>query len=129
VADALLDTTFFIDLRRGDAGAVALWGSVASGALSASYSAIAAFELWLGNQSADEEDFYEAALFLLEEVALTASAAKQAGVWLRRIPARTSERLVRDALVAASASERSEPIYTRNQRDFGRFAGVEVRRY
>jgi predicted nucleic acid-binding protein len=128
LADAILDTTFFIDLRRGDAGAEALWNSVSAGNVTASYSPVAALELWLGNQSLAEEEFYEAVFFLLEEAPLTASAAKLAGVWLRELPGTTAERVIRDALIAASASERGEAIYTRNRRDFSRFP-VNVQAY
>ena len=58
---------------------------------------------------------------LLTEANLTASAAKQAGLWLPDLPGATAQRLIHDALVAAVALERGEVVYTRNRRDLGRF--------
>jgi len=124
VADALLDTTFFIDLHRGDPGAVSLWEQISDGSLTAALPAVAAFELWLGNQTTEESEFYEAVFAFLEEASLSPDAAKQAGTWLRQFPAEAAERLIRDALIAASALERGEAIFTRNSRDFGRFPVV-----
>ncbi len=129
MADALLDTTFFIDLHRGDAGARRLWERLRGGDLTGSFSTITAFELWVGSHvSESEEDFYDALFFLLDAAARTLSAATQAGLWLRGLPERVSESLVRDALIAATAAERSEVIYTRNVRDFQRFY-TNVRKY
>lgn len=65
--------------------------------------------------------FYEGLFFFLEEAALTVPAAIQAALWLRSFPDRVSERLIRDALIAAVATLRNEAIYTRNVRDFTRF--------
>jgi len=121
VATALLDTSFFIDLRRGDAGALNLWRSIFSGLLTCSYSVVTTFELWVGNVSEEEADFYDGILFFLESVELTEEAAMVAADLLRTLPREQRERLFRDALIAASASIRGETIYTRNLRDFESF--------
>jgi predicted nucleic acid-binding protein len=76
----------------------------------------------------DEEAFYRARFTLIEEVPLRASTAMRAGVWLRTVPERT-EPLLRDALIAARALERGEPVLTRNVRDFGLFPDVHVETY
>jgi predicted nucleic acid-binding protein len=122
VTDFLLDTTFFIDLRRGrNEGALSLWQSLQSGSASGAYSPITVFELWVGQRfNREEEVFYESVLSFLEEAPLTSGAAKSAALWLRQIGS-ASEALIRDALIAATASERDEPVRTLNQRDFGRF--------
>jgi predicted nucleic acid-binding protein len=52
----------------------------------------------------------------------------QAGEWLRLVGER-SEPLFRDALIAATALERTETVLTRNVRDFSLFSGVEVETY
>ena len=97
--------------------------------MTASYSAVTAFELWIGQLSSDEAAFYEGLFALIEEVPLTAGVARTAGEWLRSLPPSVSERLIRDAMVAASATERGESIYTRNIRDFRRFASASVETY
>jgi predicted nucleic acid-binding protein len=126
---SLLDTTFFIDLHRRDSGALDLWVAIRLGRVSGSYSAVTIFELWYGRLSQSESDFYDGVLKELDEVALTSDAARRAASWLRDTPGTVPERLVRDAMVASSAVERGEAVYTRNRRDFSRFEGVDVRGY
>jgi predicted nucleic acid-binding protein len=117
----LLDTTFFIDLYRGDPSAAEVFNGIFAGEALGDYSPITAFELWSGRLLAVEEDFYEAILAHLSEATLTTGAAKRAGAWLRGLPAPTNERLTRDALIAATAEELHQSICTRNVRDFQRF--------
>jgi predicted nucleic acid-binding protein len=126
----MLDTSFFIDLRsRRDPGAVAVWSEIVAGRLTAAVSAIAIYELWVGSRiSREEEAFYQACLAFLEEAPLLGSAAMTAGAWLRLARERT-EPLFRDALIAATALERSERVLTRNVRDFSLFPAVEVETY
>ena len=121
MADALFDTTVFIDYYRGDAGAQKLINTVLNGTLAVSYSALTGFEIWLGVTTHEEEIDFLAVLDSFEEAPLRASAAMVAASWLRDRPGRQSEALIRDALIAATAAERQEPIYTRNVRDFRRF--------
>lgn len=64
---------------------------------------------------------YRAMLAAVEEVPLTAVEAETAALWLRGLTPSVSEAIVRDAFIAATASGRNEPIYTRNVRDFSRF--------
>ena len=130
MADALLDTTFFIDLRKTTrTGADELWEQAAAGTFSGAYSAITVYELWVGQQMTREEEvFYLSALAVLEEVPFTAEAAQIAGSWLRGLAKTTAENRVRDAMIAASASLRKEAVCTANVRDFARL-GVEVRSY
>jgi predicted nucleic acid-binding protein len=128
MADALFDTTVFIDCYRGDRGAEALMNSVIGGSMTASYSAVTSFEIWSGISSLQEESDYLLFLAFCEEVALTGSMARQAAVMLQGQTARRSEALVRDALIAATAAERGELVHTRNVRDFRRF-NVNVQSY
>jgi len=128
VADALFDTTVLIDYYRGDTGAQALVEAVIIGTMTASYSPVTSFEIWMGITTHEEEIDYLAVMQLLEEAPLSASMARTAAGWLKRRSASQSEALFRDALIAAAASERREPIYTRNARDFTRFY-ADVRTY
>jgi predicted nucleic acid-binding protein len=69
---------------------------------------------------ATEEVAYRAMLTLVEEAPLSGEAGELAALWLRALPTRSSEAIVRDAFIAATASLRNETIYTRNVRDFRR---------
>jgi predicted nucleic acid-binding protein len=125
----ILDTSFFIDLFRRDAGATAFWNSLRSSGAQASYSSITVFELWLGRLRQDEEQFYDAMMQVLRPVPFGISSARLAGTWLRSFPRQVAERLLRDSMVAAIAFELGETVCTRNVRDFQRFSGVKVESY
>jgi predicted nucleic acid-binding protein len=127
VADALFDTTFFIDLRRGDPDARRLWNLVEADVMTAPYSVITVFELWISRGiTRSEEILYEGALRVLERAELSNGAAIQAAVWVKEIPATVPEAISRDAMIAATAYERGEPVYTRNVRDMQRFGARVV---
>lgn len=129
MAQFLLDTTFFIDLQRGDSGAARTWQRIELGDLAAAYSTITAYELWLNRSLVrSDEVFYQALFMLLEEAPLTTSAATQTALWMRPLPRRTRNRRIRDAFIAASARQRGEVILTRNVRDMRRYH-PNVRRY
>lgn len=117
----LFDTTVFIDYYRGDRDAQMLMDAALQGALEASCSALTSFEIWIGISSDEEELDYIAIMDFLEEVPLTAAMSKMAATWLRNLPLGRSESLFRDALIAATAAQRGETVYTRNVRDFTRF--------
>jgi predicted nucleic acid-binding protein len=125
---AILDTTFFIDLFRRDAGATSLWNSIFAGDLDGAYSAVTVFELWVARLTGEEAAFYESILSLLDEVPLTSAIARHAAELLRNISSQSSERLIRDAMVAASAVTTGETLRTRNVRDFQRLS-VNVETY
>jgi predicted nucleic acid-binding protein len=128
VSDGLFDTTFFIDLRKGDAGAMQLWSDVEAGRFTAAFCTVTVFELWVGsNFTSEDGEFYSRLFSQLNEVPLSAFAAAQAGIWLRGLSRLRRERRSRDAMIAATAWERSEPVYTRNIDDFLRYhARVET---
>ena len=128
MADVLFDTTVFIDYYRGDAGAKDLIRAVIGGSLTASYSSLTSFEIWIGIDNREEEIDFLAMLSQCEEAPLTASMARTAAIWLKGFSPRRAEGLFRDALIAATANERGEAIYTRNVRDFERLS-IDVRTY
>jgi predicted nucleic acid-binding protein len=122
VSDGILDTSFFIDLRNADSGARELWDQIRLGSFGGAFSVVTPFELWVADFfDRDDELFFGRALASLDEAVLTRSAAARAGGWLRPFNRATRERRLRDALIAATAFERDEPVYTRNVRDFARF--------
>ena len=129
MTNAVFDTSFFIDFRRGDSGARAVWAEISSGVKAGSFTPVTAYELWVGQRfSREEEILYESMFAILEDLAITASGAKIAAEWLRGHPNR-QELVFRDALIAACASERGHSVLTRNVNDFTQFPGVEVETY
>jgi len=129
VTDGILDTSFFIDLKNADRGANDLWGQIQSGSFGAAFSVLTPYELWVAEFfDVEDEIFFSHAFSGLDEAVLTRSAAARAGGWLRSLTRASRERRLRDALIAATAFERGEPVYTRNVRDFLRFP-VQVRPY
>jgi predicted nucleic acid-binding protein len=127
--EGLLDTTFFIDLLRGDTGAVSIWRDIVSGDFVAHYSPVTVTELWMGRFSTfQEEQVLRGALQLMNEIPLTSSIAELAGASLRELPADRLRHLMSDALIASSALHEHLSLYTRNQRDMEHFAGG-MRRY
>ena len=122
MSDALWDTTVFIDYWKGVPGAVALVNDVVSGSETASYSAITSLELFQFNQLGRQEEIELVALFMvLEEAPITSRIAGQAGQMLRVMSRSQRQRLSADALIAATAIDRGEKIYSRNHRDIQRF--------
>ncbi len=121
MAELLFDTTVFIDYYRGDLEARSLMYAVFEGSVTASYSALTAFEIWMGVLTHKEEIDFLGIMAAFEEAPLTASMAREAAASLRQVGIRRGEALFRDALIAATAAERGEAIYTRNVRDFQRF--------
>ena len=122
MADMLLDTTVFQDFNQGDPGARKIIEQVIEGAATASVCPLTVFELWgSGDLDRRVEIGYVGLLSFLEEAHLSAEAAKVAGIWLASLDGEERGRLARFALVAATAQERGEPIYTRNPEPFGGF--------
>lgn len=128
MADALFDTSVFIDFYRGEQGARLLFEQVRERSLAASYSTFTVFELWLGNMTQEEKNRHIDLLYELEEARFDGQVARTAADLLRGISSTARHRLLGDALIAATALTRSEPIYTRNARDFEQL-GVKVNRY
>ncbi len=128
MSNLLLDTTIFIDYYRGDPGALEVMEEVFQERLRASFSPISILELWLVNMSVEEENVYRRILPYLEEAPLTRPIALRAAESLRSLELSLREAMIRDALIAATASERGEPVCTRNTRDFQRL-GVSIRPY
>lgn len=122
MADALFDTSLFVDYVRGDEKAQELFAKVVSGEMTASYSPVTIAELWQGEMSGRQEIIqYEALLTAMGEVSLTSRIAKIAGGGLREVTGKRRIKLFADALIAATAKDRGEVIYTRNIKDMKLF--------
>jgi len=128
MADALLDTTVFIDYYRGHDGARRLVDRLLQADYAASYSPVTVFELWVRPMRREEESQYVALFHLFNEAPITAQIAQLAANRLKGRSRMARLRSFGDALIAATAAERAETIYTRNVKDFQRFY-ADVRSY
>ena len=129
MADALFDTTIFIDYLDGDVDALRVINDVMSGSKSGSISAITTMEMWqTRNFDRRREIIYTSFAGIFDEVTVDHEVAKRAGESVRTMSRNQRRRLLADALIAKSALSRGEPVYTRNRRDISRF-GAAVANY
>lgn len=129
----LLDTTFLLDLARGDPGARALLEQAERGSEALRIPAPALAKLWEGAQRSRhpprEGERVRDLLLAMPQAPFAGehaiacgrilAAADRAGVALDPF----------DAMVAAIASVEDETLVTRNAADFGRIEGVRTRAY
>lgn len=123
MSDALYDTCVFIDYWKGDKDALTLIDSVRSGRTTASFCTITAMELWQYPKLGRREEIEYVALtkYFLDEAPVRARDATQAGQWLRSYSRNRRRRLAVDALIAATAQGRGEPVRSRNDRELRLF--------
>lgn len=128
----LLDTTFFIDLMRGDDDAVEKATELETDLVQQRISTMTLFELYYGvarsNQSEAEQE-------TIEEI-LASKPAYPADTAVMRKAGRLSGDLANDGnpvgdgdvIIAATAEVVDEPVLTRNVDDFERL-GVDIESY
>lgn len=129
----LLDTTFLLDLRHGDADAVSLARELDASRTRQRVSVITAFELYTGIvQSDSSEAEHEQVLDVIETkdiVPVDWPVATKAGRLHGTLVNEGKRVDVRDCLIAATALTLEEPVVTRNVEHFERFDGLTVRSY
>ncbi|UHQ95361.1 type II toxin-antitoxin system VapC family toxin [Haloterrigena alkaliphila] len=127
------DTSFIIDLLRGDENAKRLLDIVEKEARPQKVSSVTVLELYEGvARSQTPETKRERILEILETKHVVSAdhtvmrkAGKLSGELLNG-----SERIEReDCIIAATALLNDEPVITRNTKHFGRIDGLEVRSY
>ena len=124
----MLDTTLFESYLDGDLNAKNLIAQIIKGDITASVSSISIYDVWRNPKLTRHTEInYVALLTFIEQVALTADAARLAGIWLRSIDIH-DEGLLSCALVAAEANLRSEPICTRSNGLYDNF-NVETKSF
>ena len=112
MTELIIDTDVFIDHLRGARPLVLIEN--------AAYSSITRAELFAGPER--EEMLVEAILGPYAEISVDRQIARRAG----RL-SRTMHLAIPDALIAATALEQGVPLITRNVRDFGRVADLQLR--
>jgi predicted nucleic acid-binding protein len=127
------DTSFIIDLLRGDENAKRLLDLVEKEARPQKVSSVTVLELYEGVvRSQTPETKRERILEILETkhvVSADHSVMRKAGKLSGEL-INDGERIEReDCVIAATALLNDEPIITRNTKHFGRIDGLEVRSY
>ncbi|KTG08978.1 twitching motility protein PilT [Haloprofundus marisrubri] len=129
----LLDTSFLIDLMRGDEDAVEKARELEENLIQQRLSAMTLFELYYGisrsNQSEDERK-------LVEDV-LASKPAYPADTAVMRKAGRLSGELMNngnavgdgDVIIGATAAILDEPVLTRNVEDFERLDEIQIEQY
>lgn len=129
----ILDTTFLVDLVRGDPGARALLEAAEEGSEAVRLPAPAVAKLWEAVERSRHPprnlDRLEAALADAAVVAFEARHAARAGRILGRLAREGHPMDPFDAMVAAVAVESDETLVTRNVRDFERVPELRLRVY
>lgn len=129
----LLDTSFLIDLMRGDEDAVAKARDLEENLVQQRLSSMTLFELYYGvarsTQPADERQTVEDVLASKPVHPADAAVMRKAG--------RLSGELMNDGnavgdgdvILGATAAILDEPVLTRNVKDFERFDDIQVEQY
>lgn len=127
------DTTFVVDLLRGDEDAMAFHDLLERGSRPQKLASITVFELYEGliraGTPAEERSAIQTVLDSKSVVEADADIMRSAG----RVSGELlngGERIDReDCIIAATALREDEPVVTRNAEHFERVDGVEIRTY
>lgn len=129
----ILDTSFLIDLRHGERGAVRLAREFEGAPVLQRVSVVSVFELYTGvAQTGNEESEHRAVLDVIhtkEIVPVDWPVAAKAGRLHGELVKGGNRLDVRDCLVAATALHHEEPVVTRDEDHFDRIDGLRVRTY
>ena len=129
----ILDTTFLVDLLRGDRVALAMREELEGGSDPLRVPSVVLFELWEGIERARnpprEREVVEETLTAYATLPFTPEHAQRAGT----VSASLLRRGIRvgdiDLLIAGTALVEEDVVLTRNARDFERIPDLRVRTY
>lgn len=128
----ILDTSFLIDVLRGDEAVEERERELDEEGVGV-VTAISVMELWEGIHLADatetEHDAVERLLSGIHHADFDRPAAMWAGETNATLSRQGQVVQVEDVMIGAVASERDEPVLTRNVEDFERLPGVSVESY
>lgn len=128
----ILDTSFLVDVLRGDRSVAEAVGSIGTSG-PAKVAAPSVMELWEGIHLATSTESERAAvvelLAELREVTFGRKCAVQAGATSARLQQAGAHVGDADVMVAATAMVEGEPVVTANTEHFDRIEGVEVVEY
>ena len=128
----LLDTTFLIDLLRGDEEAVERARELEAGLVQQRLSAMTLFELYYGvarsDQPTEEREVVEAVLASKPVSPADTAVMRKAGRMAGELADVGTPVADGDVIIGATAEVLEEPVLTRNVADFERL-GVDVVTY
>lgn len=120
----LLDTSFLIDLMRGDDGAVAKASDLEASLVQQRIASMSLFELFYGvartNHPERERETIEAVLATKPVLAADDAVMRKAGRLAGELETAGTPVDDGDAIIGATAEVVEEPVLTRNVRDFER---------
>lgn len=129
----VLDTTFLVDVLRGDRAALDLMETLEEGSDRVIIPSVVVFELWEGVERSRaplrEEDALEEAMSSHSLAPLDVAHAKSAGRLSGALHRRGARIGDADALIAGTALAEDAVVVTRNARDFERIPELRVRTY
>lgn len=127
------DTTFIVDLLRGDPDALTRLEQLEARNVPEKLSAITALELYEGlvqlqTQEAEKQAIRDV-LRSKAVVPMHHEIARQAGVLSGELRAKGAQIDREDCIIAATALQADEPVLTRNVNHFNRIPELDVRTY
>lgn len=129
----LLDTSFLIDLMRGDSGAISTARDLEADLVQQRVSAMTLFELYYGvaksDQATAERETVASVIESKPIVPADAAVMTKAGRIAGGLAADGEAIDDGDAIIGATAITLDEPVLTRNEADFERVDGVRVETY
>ncbi len=129
----LADTTFIIDIMKNDTGAIRKARELSDASISILVGTPTIFELYIGVglsvKSAEEREKVLSILESIPHLSLDAPSASKAGIiCAERIKEKTRID-PEDAMIAGIAIQNSEPLLTRNRRDFSGIRELRLETY
>ncbi len=127
----ILDTTFFIDILRGDKKAAEKLDELESKGELLSICAVSVFELWRGFGLAHtkQEEQAKSLIATLPAHIIDVPCAKRAGQLAYTLDRKGSPIDPEDLLIAGVALEKTESLLTRNVSHFERIEKLKVETY
>lgn len=127
------DTSFLIDLMRGDPRAMRRRAELEAGGGAVSVPAVVLYELERGAEGSRAPDAERERMRLVltarPVLPLDEAAARSAGTIDGALARRGTPIDPEDAMIAGTALARAEPLVTRNIRHFGRIPGLRLETY
>lgn len=129
----ILDTSFLIDVMRGDGDAVEELKKVESSQIQQKVASITILELYEGVErtltSTEEKEKVERVLGSKPVVSGDASVMERAGRLSGQLRDDGEQIDREDCIVASTALKEGEPVLTGNDKHFKRIDGIEIRTY
>ena len=127
----IADTTFIIDLGRGDSGAIAKFRELRERKAVLAITAVTTFELFQGSGELSEEEFKISSRLIGNALVIPVEheTAKISGIIKSSLRKRGTQLDALDCLIAGIALTGKDILLTRNVKDFSRIEGLQIETY